>query len=338
VTASAGILSTRASKFNCLPVIVNRLPEFLVPISIRIVLTLALLPLFNGSASAENFVAVPAVAPPQRIVSLVPALTETLFALGVGGRLVGVSDYCDAPEAARTLPRVGTFVAPVAEAVLVLEPDLVLTSPTPGNERAVRALERSGVRIGLVGGDASIEEVRAAIARTAALVGAEVAGRQLLARIDGELEAVRRAAADLDRPEVALVIGSDPLVLAGAPSYLGELLELVGADTLGARLQGRWPRVGLEFLVSASPRVLIDVSSPMEEGKGAAAARARWARFPSIAAVAAGRVHALEASVLLRPGPRLGEAARLLFETVHGREIPGELSGWGAPWRSRRRG
>ncbi|MFT4569597.1 MAG: iron complex transport system substrate-binding protein [Hyphomicrobiaceae bacterium] len=291
-------------------------------ISSRSVMTVLVVTLFTivpefSSALANTDANADGKAAPARIVSLVPALTETLFALGVGDRVVGVSDFCDEPAAARLLPRVGTFVAPVAEAVLALNPDLVLTSPTPGNQSAVGALKRAGVRIGVVGGDASIQEVRRSILRTAALVGAQAEGQELLAAMTADLDWVRAAAAPEPRPLVALVIGSDPLVLAGASSYLGELLELAGAENLGAKLEGRWPRVGMEFLVSESPAVLIDVSTPMESEGGAQAARTSWERFPSLRAVADQRIHVLKASVLLRPGPRLGSAARRLFEVIH---------------------
>lgn len=254
---------------------------------------------------------------PVRIVSLVPALTETLFALGVGERVVGVSDYCDMPSEALELSKVGTFVAPVAEAVLALRPDLVLTSPSPGNQGAVRALERAGVRVEVVGGDVSIDEVLETITRTAELVEEEPAGRALVAKIRSQLAEVRTLAAAKPTPLTAMVIGRDPLVLAGAPSYLGELLVLAGAENLGARVDGRWPRVGMEFLVAASPDVIVDVSTPMEAGLTAAAAQKRWEQFASVGAVKTGRVHAMDASILLRPGPRIGAAALLLLETLH---------------------
>src|SRR6185436_17546016 len=93
-----------------------------------------------------------------RIVSLTPSVTEVIFALGAGDEVVAVSDYCDFPPQAARLPQVGSFLAPVVERVLAAEPTLVITSPTPGNENAVAAIERAGARVAVVNeGSESIE-------------------------------------------------------------------------------------------------------------------------------------------------------------------------------------
>lgn len=256
---------------------------------------------------------------PQRIVSLVPSLTETLFALGAGSQVVGVSELCNWPVEVRGLPRVGTFLAPVAEVVVALRPDLVLTSPSPGNEAAVATLRRAGLRVEVVYGDRSIEEIRGVITTTAGLVGRQSEGRQLLAQLDKDFSAVRAAASAQAPVSVALVIAMQPLVVAGAPSYLGELLEMAGGRNIAPASQGRWPRLGWEFLVASAPAVVIDVSTGMlgEGGESQALVTKRWSEFSSIPAVAAGHVFTADPDLLMRPGPRVGEAARLLFSLLH---------------------
>lgn len=266
----------------------------------------------------------PAVAepPPQRLVSLVPAITETLFALGLGERVVGVSTYCDQPSAAGALPKVGTFTEPVAEAIVALAPDLVLTSPSPGNETTVRAIERAGVKVAVVQSEGGLAEARRAMLDVARAAGAADEGERLLAAIDARLEAVRRAAAALPHPSVAVVVGREPLVLAGPGGYLGELVVLAGGRNVADAVGGRWPRVGLEYLVAAAPEVLVDLSMSMGEAPQQEApqqedlARA-WSALASVPAVADGRIVSDRASVLLRPGPRLGEAAEALFRALH---------------------
>ncbi len=254
---------------------------------------------------------------PLRIVSMVPSITETLFALGVGERVVGVSDYCDYPPEVKALPRVGTFVSPVAEAVAALTPDLILTSPSPGNESAVRALARAGVPTAVVGGDASLDEVRAAIARVAEVAGVSDRGRDLLLELDGKIQAVRAAADGKARPVVAVVVGHEPLILAGPKSYLGELVSIAGGVNLADEIGGRWPRVGLELLVARAPEIIIDVSMGGDRPPTPEALQARWASLPGIPAVAHGRIYGHRSFLLLRPGPRLGEAARAMAEMIH---------------------
>lgn len=255
---------------------------------------------------------------PARIVSLVPAVTETLFAVGAGPRVVGVSTYCDHPDEARRLPKVGTFSEPVAEAIVALRPDLVLTSPSPGNEAAVRAIERTGVKVAVVQAEGGLDEVRGAILAVAREAGEEGAGRDLVARIDARLASLRHLAEGFPHPKVAVVVGREPLVLAGPGSYLGELVDLTGGANVAAAVGGRWPRVGMEYLVASAPEVIVDLSVSMGEGAGQDAdAAAYWRGFSSLPAVASGRVVTDHASVMLRPGPRLAEAAEALFAALH---------------------
>ncbi|HXC51096.1 MAG TPA: helical backbone metal receptor [Candidatus Limnocylindrales bacterium] len=278
-------------------------------------------------------------AAPKRIISLAPAITETLFALGLGARVVGVSTYCDYPPDAAALPKVGTFTEPVAEVIVALHPDLVLTSPSPGNETAVRAIERTGVRVAVVQSEGAIAEARSAMLDIARNVGAIDEGNRLVAELDARLAALKARARDLPHLRAAVVIGREPLVLAGPASYLGELVELAGGVNVAAAIGGRWPRVGMEFLVAARPDVLIDLTSAMggalketaaartsETAKNSEAAEtdataqnpaASWLELGSVPAVANGRIITERDSMMLRPGPRMADAADTLFAALH---------------------
>jgi iron complex transport system substrate-binding protein len=272
--------------------------------------------LFRSDAGATEA----AATNPKRIVSLVPAVTETLFALEIGPRVVGVSTYCDYPPDTKTLPKVGSFTEPVAETIVSLKPDLVLTSPSPGNETSVRAIERTGIRVAVIQSEGGLREARSAILDVARAVGAPEAGEALVARIDARLGAVKAAAAPLGRPSAAVVVGREPLVLAGPGSYLGELLLLAGGANIADALGGRWPRVGMEFLVASRAEVLVDLSVGMGDAPDDGNAADAWASLP---AVASGRVVRLSDALMLRPGPRLADAAEALFRALHpGAELP----------------
>jgi len=277
-----------------------------IPLYIQVVVLSAVL--------AGDSAATPLEAVPKRVISLTPSVTETLYALGVGDRLVGVSEECDEPAAARELPRVGTFLAPVVERVLSLEPDLVIASPSPGNRNAVQAIERAGVRVAVVSeGSGSLADVRTSIRETAAAVGHEAEGRDLVAALDVTLDEIRARVARGDRPRTVVLVGLEPLVLAGPDSYLGELVAIGGGANV-AGLGGKWPRVGWEFLVSARPEVVIDASGA--HGSADPSAR-RWRDFPDIPAVRADRIHAVTGDLLLRPGPRTARAAREIASVIH---------------------
>jgi len=265
----------------------------------------------------------------SRVVSLVPALTETVRALGAGDRLVGVSDYDDSPSQTPSLPRVGTFLAPVVERVLALQPDAVLTSPTPANENAVRAIERAGVRVVVIRNEGSLAALRRAIARVAELLARRREGQRLLGAIDAQIERARglakrrlqSAGKDEDgtdrRPRVAVVVGREPLVLAGPGSYLGELVDICGGRNIAAAGGGRWPHVGLEAMLASQPEVIVDLSMGSERLGSRERLRSYWGRFPSMPAVAHHRLYVGAADLFQRPGPRIGEAALALVAMIY---------------------
>jgi len=228
--------------------------------------------------------------------------------------VVGVSRYCDYPPEARTRPVVGTFLAPVVEAVVALGPDLVLTSPSPGNHEPVAAMERLGLRVVTVPeGSASISEVLGSIRAVAAAVGATEAADRIIAGLENDLALVEGKAAGRPRVATAVVVGHEPFVLAGPQSYLGELTARAGGANVADAIGGKWPRAGLEFLVAAKPEVIVDLSMASE----ASSAADRWRRLGGIPAVKAGRVYFDASLVLLHPGPRIGSQAVLLSRFLH---------------------
>ncbi len=255
---------------------------------------------------------------PERIVSLTPGVTETLFALGVGPRVVGVSRYCDHPKEVASLPRVGSFLSPVIEAVIKLEPDLVITSPSPGNRNAVEALERAGLRVEVVGeGSASIDAIRESIRAVSKLVGRTMEGLLLLDRIDSAVNTVRARVSERSKPRVAIVIDYEPLVLAGPSSYLGDLVRIAGGRNIADKLGGKWPRTGLEYLIASNPEVIVDASMQEFDQDEVGTVVRRWSKYPLIPAVADGRIHGHGGFLLLRPGPRLAEQALLMGRYIH---------------------
>lgn len=255
---------------------------------------------------------------PGRIVSIAPVFTETLFALGVGDRVVGVSQYCDHPSEVTTLPRVGSFQAPSVDTVIRLEPDLVLTAPSPVNESAVASIERAGRRIEVVDeGSGSVADIRTTMQRVAQLVGRSLEVKILLERVDSALAEVEREARNRPSVSVAVVVGYDPLVLAGPESYLGDLVSKAGGNNIADVLGGKWPRSDREFLTAADPQVIIDASMQEAHEDETGAITRRWAKYRTLRAVRAGRIYGHGGYLLLRPGPRVAEQALLIKRYLH---------------------
>jgi iron complex transport system substrate-binding protein len=264
---------------------------------------LALIVLASPAAAAE------------RIISLAPSITETLFALGLGDKVVGVSTYCDYPPAAEKIDRVGTFLQPNVERILAKRPDLVIAVPSPGNRGSVERLRDLGVTVLIVDPE-RIAQILDSIRRIADAAGVPEAGAALVARIEADLAAVEAKLRDAPRPRTLMLVGRTPFVAAGPPTYQGELLERAHATNLVTG-DDAWPRLSLEFIVGQKPEVIIDASMGSEAAPNRSAALAFWKDFPTIPAVRDGRVVGQGASELLRPGPRVAETLATVARFIH---------------------
>jgi iron complex transport system substrate-binding protein len=249
----------------------------------------------------------------QRIVTVAPSITELIFALGMGDRVVGVSRYDDHPEKVKELPKIGGFLDPNAEAILALAPDLVIGVPNAGNRPALQRVADLGTPVLVVPGN-SFADVFHAIRAVGPVLGDEPAkkGKDLEARIISELMRLSKTATRLPSSKIAVIYGWNPLVVAGPGSF---------ADTIVAALNGKnvvssggdYPHWSSEQLVAAQPDVIIDAS----EVHGALAGQQPWARLTTIPAVKHKRVHEVELGGIFRPGPRIIDGMRLLFKLLH---------------------
>jgi iron complex transport system substrate-binding protein len=238
-----------------------------------------------------------APARPARVVSLAPSLTDTVIALGEAGRLVGVTRYDTAPEV-RSLPRVGGFLDPSPEAVLGLRPDLVLWLADGGAFPAVRRIADLGVPV-LALPVVGVPDVLRAARVVGVALGNAAAGERLAADMARAVREAEERAASLPRRRVLLVIGRDPLVVAGPGSYPDALLRIAGGTNV-VKGDRPWPVYSLERAVADDPDLVVDaaVNEPADT----------ISRLSAIPAVRAGRVVRLPDDRVLRPGPQLPAA------------------------------
>lgn len=247
-----------------------------------------------------------------RIVSLVPSVTETLFALGVGSQVVGVSQYCDYPPEAAKLPKVGDFIAPNLEAIVGLRPTLVVGINTASDQRQVRALNSLGIPVVMVNDD-SVEEVERNITTIGACVGRTAEAARLLASIKARIAAVTARLRDTNKTSVLMVVGHDPLVVVGSGTYLDELLSLAHGENIGEASRQTWPRLSLEYLIAVGPQVILDG----QMGSERSVPSSFWARYPTIPAVREDRVRGYPIDLMLHPGPRIAYALATLARLIH---------------------
>ncbi len=255
----------------------------------------------------------------ERIVSMNPSLTAMILALGGGDRLVGVDQFSarQHPQLA-ALPRVGGLYSPSLEAVAALRPDLVVLVPS-FEQRSFRArLGELGVaRLEL--DPLGFEDVLEALDRLGARIGRREQARARIEAIRRVRSAVEHEVRDRERPRAVLVLQRDPLFVVGRGSFLDDMLRSTGAENVAASFPDPWPRVSAEWLVGAAPELILDAAPGVE------AARTFWSRWPSLPAVAQGRVVAVEAERVTLPGPWLDRALVLLAGAVHGPQVVAKL-------------
>jgi len=252
-------------------------------------------------------------ASPSRIVSLTPALTEILFAVGAGERVVGVTEYCDYPPEAKTRPKVGGYVNPSVEAVVALRPDLVVVSPGPGNRDAALAMQREGLRVEIVPAE-TLEESLDAVESVARLCGADERGRALAASVRARLDAVARSVAGRPKVPTLFCLQTTPIIAAGRDTLPAQLLEIAGGRNVVT--EPRYPRIGLEAVLASKPELILQSRMDLPAGEAHDEERF-WSRWTRIPAVASHRVVVLDASLALRPGPRIADDAEALAAIVH---------------------
>ena len=264
-----------------------------------------------------------ASAAPSRIVSTTPSVTEILFALGLGDRVVGVTNYCRYPAAAQKLPKIGTYIQPNLEAIAALKPDLVLIQKNP--VRLAEQLHRVGLNVVEIEYD-SVPGTFAAIERMAEATGAAERGRKLSASLRADLDHIRERSAKLPRRSMIFVVGRTPgtiegIVAVGRASYLNDLIQIAGGVNAFAEATGAYPKITLEQLVARNPEVIVDMGDMTdtvgvtEEHKRSVVAL--WNRMPVLRAVRTKRVFAVAEDYYVVPGPRMIDAARSFARFLH---------------------
>jgi len=266
-----------------------------------IALSIALL----GAAAAAEPAAV------RRVVSLNPSLTAIALALGAREQLVGVDDYSARAPGAAGLPTVGGLYDPSLEAVIALTPDLVVLVPSAEQRGFRERLTTLGVPC-LALDPVSFDDVLAAIAKLGAALGHEHVAAARVDAIRRMRTRVAAAAHGLPALRGVLVLQRDPLFVAGAGTFVDDMLRTLGIENLAAAQPGPWPRLAREWLLAAGPELILDASPETEPAAG------YWARWPSLPAVSGRAVFDIPEGVSTLPGPDLDEALLVLAAAARG--------------------
>ena len=253
-----------------------------------------------------------------RIVSLAPSITETIYVLGDGERLVGVTDYCDYPPEATRKPRVGGISTPSFEAILALRPDLVVATSESNYAEHVERLTSLGLPVYVIR-PVDFETTLESIERVGEVLGRGAAARARVVAMRRDADAIARAVAGAPRPRVLYVVWPNPLIAPGRGTLISELIERAGGESVTRAEPLPYPRLSLETVVERRPdRIIVG-----RHGQATVEELLRgWERLGSISAAREGRVYGVDGDLVHRPGPRMIEALRALARVIHPERVP----------------
>jgi iron complex transport system substrate-binding protein len=252
----------------------------------------------------------------KRIVTLAPDLTETVYAMGLGDRLAGDTNFCDNPPAAKSKPHVGDPQNPSLEAIAGLRPDLVLASASINREETVDAIERLGIAV-YTSDPHTVRGMLDSVGRMGEVMGAGAQGREVVAQLRERLDAVHAKLADRPMTHVLFVVWQQPLISIGQNTFIADALRWAGAESIISS-DRNWPQVSLEEVVRLQPDYLIftdDHGTSASEAQQLADLRSRpiW---KDLRAVQLGHVVDMDEEII-RPSPGLVAAIERLAQRLY---------------------
>jgi iron complex transport system substrate-binding protein len=251
--------------------------------------------------------------PARRVVSLAPSLTESLFAVGAGAQVVGVTDFCDYPPAARGIPRVGGMVNPSIETIVDRAPDLVVLSMEGNTESDFSRLLSLGIPA-YVSNPRTLSGIYRSLRDLGTLTGHAEEARRVVDSLQRREHELRRRS--FGPPVTALFLVSlQPLIAVGGNTLLNELMTLAGARNIAAGMKGNYPAISREAVLVQNPQVLLLTTDLPGDRSTLLSLFPEWVH---LRALTSKQVFRLDADIVSRPGPRALEGLQLLSSCLHG--------------------
>jgi iron complex transport system substrate-binding protein len=302
--------------------------EEIVKLLAHLVAAVALLAGTNTSVASRNPASGAGVAPamaaqlpaaPRRIISLIPPVTETLFAIGAGPQVVAVGSFDNYPPEVEKLQRVGALLDPDVERILSLRPDLVVVYESQVDLRA--QLQRAHIPM-YVYKHAGLADITTTIRDVGTRVGRTPAAAELAQSIEQRIAAVRKRVAGLPRPSTLVVFEREPLTLrgiyaSGGIGFIHDMVNAAGGTNVFADVKRQAVQATTELVLARRPAVIIELRSAVAPGEDTRREVATWNALSTLPAVQQGRVYLFSDQRMSIAGPRVGEVVEILGRTIH---------------------
>jgi iron complex transport system substrate-binding protein len=261
----------------------------------------------------------------QRIISLSPSITETLFALGLGDRVVAVTDYCDFPAEVNQLPKVGGFINPNLETIIALQPDLVIL--LANQQRVVEQLQQLNIPT-LAVLTTSLDDIKQTIATIGQRTQNQQQANELLKKINHKIAFIAKKTTGLSRPNVMITMGHSidsehmkQIFIAGQHDFYNDLITLAGGQNVYQAQQPSVPSLSVEGIMQLNPQIIFDIYPEADDhNSDLVQVLQQWHNLMYVDAIKNNRIHIIEQNYATIPGPRifllLDQLARLIHPEV----------------------
>lgn len=286
---------------------------------LRIVVLLIVAATIAVSASAQISLVddlgrnVTLASPAKRIISLAPSITETLFAIGAGGRIAGVTDFCNHPAEAAIKQRVGGVINPNIETIVSLKPDLIILSMEGNVRDDFTKLVEFGIPV-MVSNPRNLDGIYHSISQLGVLTGRIQEAEALVSSLRERATVVATQAAARQKRSLLMFVSLEPVIVAGSGTFIAELIALAGGRNAAADAPSTYPLYSREAVLKDNPDVLIFLADVLSSPAGLTD---RYPEWSSLKALRRKQVHTINADIVSRPGPRAVEALEILFTLIH---------------------
>jgi iron complex transport system substrate-binding protein len=251
---------------------------------------------------------------PQRIISLAPGITETLYALGLDNKIAGVTTFCNWPAAARTKTHIGGFTNPSIEKIVSLKPDLIIATADGNRKDTVQQLDRLGFPV-YVTSPSTINGFLKSIIHIGEITNRERNAEKLVERLQNKLNNITSQIGRKKKPRVFFQLGLEPVFTVGRGTLINEMIERAGGINVACSDSAKYPRYSAEGITGTSPEIII--FAPMVNDKNFAAVKRFWQKFGNLPAVKNNKIYPIDADLINRASPRIFDAVEIMAKIFH---------------------
>jgi iron complex transport system substrate-binding protein len=251
---------------------------------------------------------------PQRIVSLAPGITETLYVLSLDDKIVGVTTFCDWPASARKKPKIGGFINPSIEKIVSLKPDLIIATADGNKKDTVQQLERLGLPVYVIS-PSNIDGFLRSILNIGKITNREKNAEKLVEKFQKRLNNVTAQIRHKNKPRVFFQLGLEPVFTVGRGTLINEIIERAGGINVAGLDIAHYPVYSAEGIMGASPEIII--FAPMVNDKNFAAVKIFWQKFGELPAVKNNKIYPIDADLINRASPRIFDAIEIMALIFH---------------------